>query len=265
MKKRIFALFLMLLLVSSLSVPAFAAESYDAEYTWDVVFTANGQALDTANVVVIKDGQVINDYKIGKDAIIFALGSMQPGDRIKMTANVYNRYSKSVDFYMWNIINAIMESAQVAHGGGYTYTLTYTNPSGTRQTIYNSERVGGQNASNNSDVVLGGREGLEIATASLEDYFFLDTLSPSATRHGTVELVVALDGESQGNDYQNTDGELSLRFAVEVPQSNSRTTVVKTGDEYNLSPFYIAMVVSGLVFLYLALDAYTDRLYGRKG
>ena len=110
--------------------------------------------------------------------------------------------------------------------------------------------------------------GLKEATANLEDYFYIDTLDINQT--GTVRLTVSLDGETQGNDYQDTFAKLQMRFAVEVPQTGTntttnRTTVVKTGDDYNINPFYIAMLISGLPFLYLALDAVTDRIYGRKG
>ena len=56
-----------------------------------------------------------------------------------------------------------------------------------------------------------------------------------------------------------------MRFAVELPEENKRVTIVKTGDEYKLVPLYIAMVISGLVFLYFALDALTDRIYGVHG
>ena len=87
-----------------------------------------------------------------------------------------------------------------------------------------------------------------------------------SNQSGRVDLTVTLDGETQSNVYQNTQGELNMRFAVEVPQENSRrTTIVKTGDEYRLVPLYIAMIISGLVFLYLALDAITDRKYGKRG
>ena len=54
-----------------------------------------------------------------------------------------------------------------------------------------------------------------------------------------------------------------MNFAVEVTDSGTRRSV-KTGDENNMLPYYIGMGVAGLLFLYLALDAYTDRKY-KKG
>ena len=62
-----------------------------------------------------------------------------------------------------------------------------------------------------------------------------------------------------------------MNFAVELANTNpnpSNRTAVKTGDENNLIPYYIGMIIAGLLFLYLALDAYTDRKFqkgrGRK-
>ena len=59
-----------------------------------------------------------------------------------------------------------------------------------------------------------------------------------------------------------------MNFAVELANpspTGSRTyTAVRTGDENNLIPYYIGMVAAGLLFLYLALDDYTDRKYRYK-
>ena len=62
-----------------------------------------------------------------------------------------------------------------------------------------------------------------------------------------------------------------MNFAVQVAEQSGTTTSTtssrsapKTGDEHNLLPYYIAMIISGLLFLYFALDSYTDRLY-KKG
>ena len=78
-----------------------------------------------------------------------------------------------------------------------------------------------------------------------------------------VTLTVSLEGETQGNIYQNTAARIQMNFAVELKDAGGKTAV-KTGDENNLTPYYIGMVVAGLLFLYLALDALTDRMY-KKG
>ena len=81
-------------------------------------------------------------------------------------------------------------------------------------------------------------------------------------------LTIALDGETQGNAYQNRLADLKMNFAVQIADQPGITTragnAPKTGDENNLFPYYVVMVISGFLFLYFALDAYTDRLY-KKG
>ena len=48
---------------------------------------------------------------------------------------------------------------------------------------------------------------------SLEEFFYLDRLVPGGD--GIVTLKVELDGETQGNTYQNTLASLQMNFAVE--------------------------------------------------
>ena len=158
---------------------------------------------------------------------------------------------------MWNrIIRSFEESSSnFANGGAYLSTLSYTSPSGTNYVLYSSKNVGGETR-------IAGRTGLKQATVNLEDYFFLDTLNSGES--GTVTLEVTVDGETHGNVYQNTVADLAMRFAVEVTNTSTNRTAVKTGDENNLLPYYIGMVVAGLIFLFLALDAYTDKLYKKE-
>ena len=85
---------------------------------------------------------------------------------------------------------------------------------------------------------------------------------------GQVLLTIALDGETQGNAYQDRLADLKMNFAVQIADQPGTSTragnAPKTGDENNLFPYYVAMVISGFLFLYFALDSYTDRLY-KKG
>ncbi len=236
MKKKIVCLLLMLLLASFFTLPAYAESSESTG--WQVTFTS-GQQLES-------------NFK--QNNIDTLISGLQPGDSLHMQIAVKNEYSKQVDFFMKNEVIRSLE-ASGASGGGYTYILTYTNPSGSTTDLYRNDQVGGDNPKQNY-------EGLKEATANLKDYFYLDTIASG--RSGKVDLTVSLDGETQGNAYQTKSADIRFQFAVEVPETSKRTVIVRTGDEYNMVPFYIAMVVSGLVFLYLALDSITDRIYYRK-
>ena len=236
MKKRVFSLLLVLLLFCGLSLCAYAEPIGE---DWSVVFTSAGK--------------LENLYKNAE--LTQELSRMEPGDSLTFEIPLKNQYAKSADFYMWNRVEESLETYSAATNGAYAYHLTYTDPSGTTREIFNSETVGGEGH-------VSGREGMKEATSGLEDYFLLGSIPTGRT--GTVALTVTLDGETQSDVYQNTQGELNVRFAVEVPKENTRR-IVRTGDEYRILPFYIGMIISGLVFLYLALDAITDRIYGRRG
>ena len=75
-------------------------------------------------------------------------------------------------------------------------------------------------------------------------------------------LNVALEGETQGNSYQKTIADLTMRFAAEITPTR---TVVRTGDETNVNTNYIVMGVAGLLALALAVDGMVQRKKaGRK-
>lgn len=179
-----------------------------------------------------------------------------PGDTRSYTVHLTNKNSRATRWYMSNEALKTLET-NTASGGAYTYRLEYYNPSGTKTTLFDSSRVGGDQASGD------GRIGLREATTNLENFFFLDTLNPQESAR--VVLTVGLEGETQGNTYQGTQARIRMNFAVEPANSSSSgsstSTAVKTGDENNLVPYYIAMGITGLLFLYLALDAYTDRKF----
>ena len=238
MKKRLFSFLLAFLLLCSFSVFAFAAP-----LAGNVTFTAGGKMVE-------------ENFNV--DQVFEAL---EPGDTAPYTVYIHNQHAKPTRWYMSNsVLRSLEESAAAGQilGGAYSYKLTYEGPGGS-QVIYDSSEkavgyVGGEGGAN--DPV-----GLHEATSNLEDYFFLDTLNSGES--GTVVLTVKLEGETQGNIYQETAARIQMNFAVELKDAGGKTSW-QTGDENNLIPYYIGMVVAGLLFLYLALDAVTDRMY-RKG
>ncbi|MBR1455737.1 MAG: hypothetical protein IJ594_01085 [Oscillospiraceae bacterium] len=240
MKKKIFSLFLILVLLGSLSVCAFA----------------DGK---TGTVVFNKSGKMESDFTSSE--IAQWLSNMEPGDTATFSVTLTNSNAKSTNWYMSNSIVKTLEKGSAAAGGAYSYRLTYTGSDGSVREFYNSETVGGDNGTPEGN---GERVGLEEATTGLEDFFFLGTLGTG--KSGVVRLTVGLDGETITNNYQITNGEIVMNFAAEytTTSSGTQTQPVKTGDENDLTPYYIIMVVSGLLFLYLALDAITDRIYGGK-
>lgn len=214
------------------------------------------------------------------------LDYMQPGDSASFQVKVYNSHQTTTDWYMSNkILKSLEDGSKTAKAGGYHYALLYTDVQGKQTVLFNSDMIGGENYRED-------REGLHEATNALEDYFYLDTLAYG--EGGLVELDVLLDGETQGNDYQDTLAQLQLNFAVELLEPSSyyktkyrqeekvndhyekvqdddvyteedvtnipddvipKTTIVKTGDDTRLLPLFLAAGILGLLFLLVSLWA----------
>lgn len=247
MSKKLTGLLLAFCLIASMSMDVHADQLYGSS-DWQVTFTNNNEMVDN-----FTQGDMVD-----------TIGAMEPGDSALLTIHLKNDNNKAVtDWYMLNEVLYSLEDRSAntgTTGGAYTYILTYYDWNGTPNVLFSSDTVGG-------DSTVGG-EGLHAATGALSEYFFLGTLNPSET--ATITLEVALDGETQGNDYQNTLADLQMRFAVElrpeptyVREENdpdptptpppTTTTIVKTGDDTNLLPYVIAMAVSGVIFLFLGI------------
>ena len=212
-----------------------------------------------------------SDNKLSEDRSAADMNSavyeLQPGDDITITLNLKNDNASAANWYMTNEVLYSLEdrSANSATGGGaYTYKLAYTAPDGTVTSLFDSDTVGGEGAS-------GAGEGLHQATDALSDYFFLDTLKKGQS--GKITLEVALDGDTQGNDYQNTLADLQMNFAVELntagtdtPNTNpgTRGNIVRTGDEMTLTPFIIVACVTGTLLLLFAFYAQREREKERR-
>jgi hypothetical protein len=128
-----------------------------------------------------------------------ALQDMQPGDSVHLTVALKNSASSTMNFYMTNEVIRSLEDGNDASGGAYTYQLTYLDPQGKKNVIYDSS--------------LTGDAGLHQIDNGKNSYYYLDELSQGAS--GTVDLTITLDGETQGNSYQGALAQMQMNFAVE--------------------------------------------------
>ena len=237
MGKKGIGLILALGLFLGCMVPA-RAETYYGDDSWHVAFTPEEEMESTFKTADLDE----------------VVSGLQPGDNVIITLALENRHKETTDWYMTNKVLYSLEdrSANSATGGGaYTYRLAYTDKAGTETVLFDSETVGGEETS-------AAGEGLHEATDALKDYFYLDTLENG--QKGQITLEVALDGETQGNDYQDTLADLQMNFEVEL-RENAPTTpqtpgtpkkpgsLVKTGDESTPLLLAVIMAGSGLVLL----------------
>lgn len=251
---------LLLLLLGSMVM--FGTTSYAEELHGDLDWKIEFQA----------DKQMVSNFT--NESFEDILSFMQPGDSARFQIAIENDYPTQVDWYMTNeVLRSLEDTSTVAKGGAYSYILTYTNPEGQIRTLYNSEAVGGEN-------YLGNLQGLHEATDALKNYFYLDSLSSGAK--ATVQLFVLLDGETQGNDYQDTLAQLKMNFAVELPaeykgektvfryegkkrdkhiteygekiyiDDEATPLIVKTGDETNMTILFVIAGVLGILLAILA-------------
>lgn len=245
MRKMIWKLLLLVGLLASMSITAYAETSH-GNSDWSVVFT--------------KDKKMKTNFKTSDlDDVIYGL---QPGDNVIISLKLKNENSSATDWYMTNKVLYSLEDRSnnsATSGGAYTYKLTYKGANGSTTTLYDSDTVGGEGNSK-------AGEGLKQATNGLADYFYLDTLKSGQS--GVVTLEVALDGDTQGNDYQDTLADLQMNFAVEIndtgtnnpPSDNSRRTrAVQTGDEMSLTPFIMTACVTGILLLLFAIYSQNER------
>ena len=234
MKKNIVSLILVLAVLMMMTVSA-SAESLEGSDGWKVEF--------------VKGNKLVSNFK--SSDIADELSNLQPGDDMTFTITLKNTSGNLVDWYMFNrVIKSLEDTQSTASGGAYSYKLTYLTSVNTLITLYDSETVGGE-LPEGSKVP----EGLKSADSNLKDYLWLETMQTG--RSGVVTLQVKLEGETQGNGYQNTKADFQMRFAVEVVPGR---TVVKTGDEtMKLIPFYIGMGVTGILFAVLAFEGVHQR------
>lgn len=239
--KKCMSLMLALLLVLSLTAPAHAV-TFNGEDDWGVTFTVNNEMVSNFKTSDLDD----------------LIRGMQPGDDAIITLHLENRNSATTRWYMTNkVIDSLEDGSLTAKGGAYTYTLIYTNAAGEDTVLFDSDTVGG-------DTIGKGGEGLNEATNALEDFFFLDTLTSG--QHGDITLRVALEGETQGNDYQDTLADLQMNFAVELVRTSARgtPTIVQTGDDTELLPYIVAALVSGVLLLLFAIFSVIRRRDQKK-
>lgn len=201
MKRKIMCLVMAAAMTVGMSTTVFA-EDFQGEKSWNVTF--NGEGMESN----FQSSEMTEEiYRI------------QPGDTIELQVGVGNSSGSETDWYMTNeVLQSLEDTQSVAEGGAYAYELTYVDPDGEETVLFSSETVGGESSA--------GGEGLHQATGSLEDYFYLGRLDSRET--GSVHLRVQLDGETQGNDYQDTLARLQMNFAVEEVEANTMVEKGKT-------------------------------------
>ncbi len=215
--------------------------------------------------------EIISDFDTG--VLADTVENLQPGDDVSFRVRYSNESTETTDWYMENEVLQTLEKTTAAkkvagvgtaQGGGYQYKLIHYDKNGTPEILF-----GDENAETGLEGVVGGEatpgdmEGLEQATNALDEWFWIQTLE--AGESGVVELQVAFDGETQVNDYMDTDGGLAVRFSVEQTPENTVVNVPRTPDVRRLTItgvntgdttqmwIFVAILAAGVVLLIVLL------------
>lgn len=237
-KSALLTLTLTLMMIICLALPAYATtQSFKGKSTFD-------------------GNKIKSNFNSGE--VAQAVSNLQPGDDMKFTVSYTNNYNGETDWYLENEVVKTLEKTKGtnAKNGGYSYELIHTDSNGNRRTLFSNGSIGGE-------ATPDGMQGLEQATNALDEWFFLEKLGYKET--GKVTLKVALEGETQANDYMDTDGELDLRFAVEVSKSGSGSggRRVNTGDTTMLKLWTaVCLMSAALLFILAAFSRRRDRKGG---
>ena len=222
-----------------------------------MVFTMAGNAFaETVDLIgdARFDGKEVKS-SLNADEMAKALSDLQPGDQMTVTVTYQNDYEKDTDWYMANEILQTLEKTDQARktvegtgtpsGGGYKYELIHTDKDNKDTVLFSNTKVGGE-------ATPDSMEGLEQATNALDDWFYLETLSQG--QKGKLTLTILFEGETEVNDYMDTEGAVNIRFAVNIseednpPGEPNHKQKVKTGDPTVLLP-YVGKMIIGLVLL----------------
>ena len=179
------------------------------------------------------------------------MSAVEPGDTVTFTVTVIHTNQDTAAWYMSNqVLFSLEDRSDTAAGGAYAYTLSYAKAGGAEKVIFSSDTVGGEGSEKTG-------EGLHGATSALEDYFYLDSLKSG--ERAVVTLKITLDGESQGNSYQDTKADLQLKFAAEIIRPDGSSTIVETGEGPQMWIWFAVMILSGGLLLFLVIRRIRSR------
>ena len=184
---------------------------------------------------------------------------MEPGDSLTYKVTYKNNSDKKTSWYMRNkVLETLEENKSQAENGGYTYVLKNIGPNGTETTLFDNSQVGGETKK-------GKLEGLLQATNATGNFFFIQDLKPGES--ATTYLHVAMDGETEVNDYMDTHGELMVSYAVEDQDGKTdeqKDNNPRTGDPMSIWKFIALMAAAVAVAIFAIISWRRDRKDGEQ-
>lgn len=161
---------------------------------------------------------------------------MYPGESRTQEIVIQNNDDRDVEFYLQPSVLQSFEETVNASGAAYNISLklhtkddTYTLFGGTEED--NIARIGGDEV------------GLGNLNEAIDGWIFLTTLQPQET--ASLEMMVALDGESNTNDYQAALGTFQFEFGVDFPSPAPQAEPEIIPQYVKGDPEYVTRTVKG--------------------
>ena len=238
------------------------------------MMSASAFAEDGHGTCYFDGNKIVSDFSSG--TIADSVSNLQPGDDMSFTVEYTNKDSHDTDWYMETSILQTLEKTDeakktvagtgTAENGGYTYELIQYDKDNKKNVLFSNAEVGGEKKVTDLEDSFKELEGLEPATNALDEWFYLQSLDKGES--GKITLRIAFDGETEVNDYMDTNGSVELAFAVDKPKtvtkpsrpsgtpaSPGRKAVksgVRTGDYTRLLP-YVLLMLTGIILLIAVL------------
>lgn len=216
--------------------------------------TLHVAAADRAtNTNIIFENGSGHNFKVEGGSGADGFGEMEPGEAKSLDLTLSNDSADEMKFYM--SANILKDIAQ--EGDSRTAVYTFDISKNDSDTSFFSAVISG-GANNNISI------GKEYLT---DNNILLDTLKKGES--SKVSIVLELDGDSAGNDYQGTSGEVQFVFSSELPGQPVTNVVnkvvnyvqgagtniiktVKTGDKLSVG-LIAAVLISFVVIIALLI------------
>ena len=221
-----------------------------------LTLSANAESNEVNGNCYFNGNDIVCDFE--SNVVADSIKDLEPGDDVTFTVKYENKYDETTHWYMRNeALQTLEQSFDRTQNGGYTYILTDVGPDGTETVLFDNSQVGGEYTmpTDGSKTSHGGAntgEGLHQATNAADEWFFINTLKKGQS--GKTKLYVKFDGDSEVNDYMDTEGELLIAYAVELDKTGTFKKV-KTGDSTDiLTP--LAVMLAALLMLIFTIFSY---------
>lgn len=226
-----------------------------------VLMMSQAAFAENGGTFTYRGGSTIEGDEAAQKPIDFS--GLEPGDSMELEFTYVNDSDEDTVWYLSNDVIKSLEDGSDATDGGYTYELTNKGVKEGTVTIFRSDAVGGDETLDPDTE----DKGLHDATNALgDDWIYIDELAPG--EKGSTILKVALDGESQANVYQTTEGQLKIAYAVETIVGEDQVIhygkKINTGDETNLFLLMGTFLGSLLLLILVILSYRKDRKDGEE-